>query len=134
MVYQEHRAVKTQRDGVTDITGQVANIIRASGLKNGIVTVEADPISVGVLRLPVDNSALCEDVVREMRRLVPARINFTQEVSPEYTAGNLKCAFFGSTATGLIQKGTLLNGQSGFFLMEYDGPASRTYHVCVIGE
>lgn len=134
MVYQECRNISTLKNDVVDITEQVIAAIRDSGVQRGTVTVEADSCAVGCLRLRRNSLELTKDLTREMRRLVPARINFTQEISPEYTAGNLKYAFFGNCVTGIVRNGMLLNDLNGFFLMEYDGPATRSYHVCVIGE
>lgn len=134
MVYQEYRSLTTARNDVLDITEQVSQVIAASGIQNGIVAVEAEAATVGIVRMQRNGDELRSDLTKEMRRLVPARITFQQEISPEYTAGNLKSAFFGNSVTSVVQGGRLLNGQNGMFLLEYDGPAARKYHVCVIGE
>lgn len=135
MVYITELTLRTGKDAASEITEAVAAAVSGSGIKNGMVTVETCCGSTGILRMAAGNEKVVSDVVKEMRRLVPARINFANEESPENAAGWIKAALFGASVTGIVKDGALALGQDGgIYFMDYDGPRDRTYHVCVVGQ
>lgn len=118
-----------------NITKAVTEALSGCGIKNGMVTVETASPATGILRMAAGEEKVVYDVVKEMRRLVPARINFKNEESPEQAAGCIKSALFGASVTCVVKDGALAFGkESGIYFMDYDGPRTRTYRVCVVGE
>ena len=135
MVYITELTLRTGREAASEITAAVSAAISGSGIKNGMVTVETPCPATGVLRMAAGEEKVVYDVVKEMRRIVPARINFANEESPENAAGCIKSALFGAGVTCVVKDGALALGKgSGIYFMDYDGPRDRTYHVCVMGE
>lgn len=132
MVYMTELTLRT-RDAASAITEAVAAAVKGSGIQNGMVTVETCCGSTGILRMAAGNEKVVTDVVKEMRRLVPARINFANEESPENAAGWIKGALFGTSVTGIVKDGKLAQ-DFGIYFMDYDGPRERTYRVCVVGQ
>ncbi len=135
MVYSETKKLETGKNTVHDITAEVNAVLAASGVKNGILVVETKHSTAGIVRTTAWGHEVLDDLVKEMRRIVPARINFKHEESPEDAAGHLKNAFFGSSVSCIVRDGRLVaDGGLGVYFMEYDGPRSRIYDVCVVGE
>lgn len=132
MVYMTELTLRT-KDAASAITEAVAAAVKDSGIQNGMVTVETCCGSTGILRMAAEDERVVTDVVKEMRRLVPARINFANGVSPENAAGWIKGALFGTGVTAIVKDGKLAQ-DFGIYFMDYDGPRERTYRVCVVGQ
>jgi secondary thiamine-phosphate synthase enzyme len=130
MAYIVIKELTTSRNGMHDVTGEVREILKKSGVRNGTLTVEAEGPACGVLRLCGEAGA---DLVKQTRDLVPARVNFACQAPPEETAGLLKSALFGSSLSLIVKDGEILFGGKILFA-EYDGPRDRRYAVCVQGE
>lgn len=126
--------VKTQKNSVVDITASVLEAVTESKVQNGIVTVMADGVSFGVALLEKNNPAIIEDLEEELKRLVPSRITFKYEVSPDSAAGRIKSCLFGASATAIVADGKLACDQLGFFVLEHNGASDRGFFVSVIGE
>ena len=76
-----------------------------------------------------------EDIVKEMRKIIPARINYLHQDGPENAAGHIKSALFGTSVSMIIKDGKLLiEDKQDVCFADYDGPQIRTYRVCVMGE
>lgn len=134
MVYTTELKLRTSAVPAQEITGAVAEAIAASGVKQGIVLVETGNAASGVLRAPAGNEKAMQDVMKELRHLVPARINFANEESPENAAGCVKCALFGASVACAVVEGALSGVENGIYFMDYDGPRTCTCTVCVLGQ
>jgi len=135
MVYTKEYALTTGRDSLQNITAQIVETVKESKVKNGIVAVETTASSAGIFRITSYGKEVLDDIVREMRRIVPARINFYHQDSPENAAGHMKNCLFGSSVSLILKDGKLLcEGKDDVFFAEYDGPRERSFSVCVMGE
>jgi secondary thiamine-phosphate synthase enzyme len=127
------REILTEKNGVHDITAEVKEIIAQSGVKNGILVVETPHPTAGILALSFSDPLVQKDLVCEIKRLVPSRITFHHEDSPDDAAGQIKRALFGSSVTAILQDGAAVSEETlGYFLCEYDGPRKRRFFVVVI--
>ncbi len=135
MVYTKEYKITTDRDSLQDITAEVCETIKESGIRNGIVTVETVEEAAGLFKIASLGQEVKDDIIREMRRMVPARINYRYQVSPENAAGQIKNCLFGSSVSMILREGKLLcEGKQGVCYADYDGPQERSYSVCVMGE
>lgn len=135
MVYIKELKIRTGRDSCDIITSQVDRAIKESGILSGVAVVESGDESVGILKIAGCTPEVVEDIRKEMRRLVPARINFTNQDSPENTAGRIKSCFYGSSVSLIVKDGKLLcDEKQDICFADYDGPQDRTFSVCVYGE
>ena len=135
MVYIKELRIRTGRDSCDIVTSQVEKAIQESGVLNGIAVIESADAGVGILKIAGCTPEIIEDINREMRRLVPARINFTNQDSPENTAGRIKEAFYGSSVSLIVKNGKLLcDGKQDVCFTDYDGPQDRTFTICVYGD
>ena len=135
MVYIRKFELITGKDSFTDITKEVKEAIASSNIRNGIVTVETPHSTAGIFKITNCGNEVIEDIVREMRRIVPARINFRHQDSPEDSAGHIKSCLFSSSVSLILEDGKLLcEEKQEICFADYDGPRERTYSVCVVGE
>lgn len=135
MVFTKEYELVTGRDLLTKITSKVDEAIKESGIKDGIVVVETRYSTAGILKISRHGEEILDDIVREMRRIVPARINYYHQDSPENAAGHIKSALYGSSVSLILKDGRLYCEDSqDLYFAEYDGPRNRTYAVCVMGE
>ena len=135
MVFNKEFTITTGRDSLTKITDSIRETIKECKAQNGIVTVETAHSTAGILKITVQGEEVLDDIVREMRRLIPARINFYHQESPENAAGHIKSAFYGSSLSMILKDGRLLcEDKQDIYFADYDGPRVRTYSVCVVFE
>ena len=135
MVYIREFRLTTGRDSLQKITAEVNETIIESKIKNGTVTVETAHSTAGILKVTSVGEEVGEDIVKEMRRIVPARINYIHQDSPENAAAHIKSSLFGSSVSLIVKDGRLLcEGKQEICFADYDGPRERTYSVCVMGE
>jgi secondary thiamine-phosphate synthase enzyme len=130
----EKISFETFKNGVTNLTSQVKDIVDKSAQKDGICVVFT-PHTTGALAITSFWDSLGhEDVQDEIRRLIPTRVDFKhQHDTPEDAAGHVKSAFIGVSLTVMVEDGTLLLGHSqGIYFLEFDGPRMRECFVKVI--
>ena len=131
----EMRELTTEKNGVHDITAQVREIVAKSGVKNGIVTIEVPHSTAGVVATSFYDPKVKDDLMADIKRLIPSRITFQHEESPDDAAGHLKCALFGTSVTSILKDGAFVAEKAlGYFLCEYDGPRKRQFYVAVMGD
>lgn len=126
--------ITTEMNGFHNITSEIKKIIEESKVKNGIVTIEVPHTTAGVLCMTSLDPLIREDMLREMKNIVPSRINFKHQDSPDDTAGHIKTTLFGNSFTSIILDGKLVSTEKtmGYFLAEYDGPRNRSFYVSII--
>lgn len=128
-------SITTGRDLLLNISAEVNKSIADSGIKNGVVVVECPHSTAGILKIDVHGEEVLDDIVREMRRIIPARINFYHQEAPENAAGHIKSSLFGSSVSLILKDGKLLcDGKQDIYFADYDGPRERVYSVLVMGE
>lgn len=133
MTYTEKITLSTEGASVREITEAVEAIVASSGIRSGIVTVEACAAASGVFLAPGRHEKALRDILKEMRHLVPARINFANEESPENAAGCVKAALFGASVSRVVKEGALAE-ENGIYFADYDGPRECGCIVCVVGQ
>jgi secondary thiamine-phosphate synthase enzyme len=126
--------LKTQANGLIDITPLAEQALAESGVKDGLLLVSV-PHSTAAVTLvsPWDPLGL-EDVHDELCRLVPTRIDFKhQHDTPQDAAGHIKAALVGHSRTLFVQDSKLGVGHSQkIFFWEFDGPRSRSVQIKVM--
>ena len=135
MVFIKDYSLTTDRDSLSKITDNVIKTIEESEVKNGVVVVESCHSTTGILMVASYGQEILEDITKEMRRNIPARINFKHQEAPENAAGHIKSSLFGTSVSLIIKDGKLIcDGKQDVYFADYDGPRNRQYCVCVTGE
>lgn len=135
MVYTQRKTIQTEQNSITSITEEVDAVLVASGIRNGILVVETPHSTAGILRTTDKAKSAHKDLMYDIKRLVPSRVDFVHKESPDDAAGHIKCALFGTSVSAIIQDGKPVSDKKlGYFFVEYDGPRARTYYISIVGE
>src|SRR5579859_1500896 len=124
----------TDRNGLFDITPQVAEQLAESGITDGILLVSVPHSTAAVTVVSPWDPAGLEDVQDEICRLIPTRIDFKhQHDTPQDAAGHIKAALVGHSRVFYIHDGKLGLGHSQkIFFWEFDGPRSRSVQIKIL--
>jgi secondary thiamine-phosphate synthase enzyme len=122
------------RNGLIDITEQVAEIVRTSGVSDGLILVSVPHSTASITVVSPWDVLGLEDVNDEIIRLIPTRIDFKHQYdTPQDAAGHVKAAIVGHSRSFFIDKGRLGLGHSQkIYFWEFDGPRHRTVDVKII--
>lgn len=126
--------LRTENQGIHDITESLKESVEKSGIKEGICIVYNMHSTAGLTVFsPWDPNGF-KDLNHEIRRLIPTRIDFYhQHDTPEDAAGHIKSALFGVSKTFIINKGKLIiGGSQHVYFLEFDGPRNREYYIKII--
>jgi secondary thiamine-phosphate synthase enzyme len=128
--------LSTDGNRAFDITDDITRAIADSGVLEGVAVVALPhtTASLGIISFP-DPLGLV-DVMDEVARLVPTRIDFKhQHDTPQDAAGHIKSTIIGTTMSLIVTSGAPLLGHSQkVYFMEHDGPRQRQFHVQVVGQ
>ncbi|HCZ05613.1 MAG: hypothetical protein PWP37_795 [Thermotogota bacterium] len=114
-----------------DITSQVARVVGDSGVENGICVVYVPHTTAGVVVNESYDPTVTMDILEALEKLAPRSSNY------RHMEGNadshIKSSLIGNSTSLIIESGRLLLGRwGGVFLMEFDGPRTRTVYVKVL--
>lgn len=122
--------LQTRREEFRNITPQVQETVRASGVREGLCVVYCPHTTAGMTINENADPDVASDMLLALDDLFPDR--------PEYrhaegnTTAHLKASFVGSSVTVPITEGRLALGVwQGIYFCEFDGPRSRTYTITV---
>ncbi|MGI5888313.1 MAG: secondary thiamine-phosphate synthase enzyme YjbQ [Oscillospiraceae bacterium] len=115
----------TDYNGVRDITGDVEDFVKESGLENGFVIIH-DPHTTGSIGIGSSDDGFGEDFMLEMDKMVPITNSFHQPDTPFAAAGHIKTAIVGTNLSVIVKDGELVLGDGKAILFyEFDGPRMR---------
>ena len=121
-VYQTTLTVRTRGPGTYEITGEVAQALKQSGLREGIATVFCQHTSCSLVLMENADASARRDLEAWLDRLVPAddpRFTHTLEGADDMPS-HIKMALTRSSETIPIADGQLLLGTwQGIFLWEH---------------
>ncbi len=125
--------VKTQRrTQLVDITDQIRQFIRGSGVKTGICFLYVPHTTAGVLINEHADPDVAADAEGTFDRMVPDHPAY------EHAEGNsdshVKTMLAGISQFVFVENGQLVLGRwQGIFLAEFDGPRERKLYVKIEG-
>jgi secondary thiamine-phosphate synthase enzyme len=110
------------REGLYDITSQVAECVVESGVKSGFVNVYAQGATAAIMIQENWDKSVQEDVVDLLRKLIPQGI-WKHDVQDGNADSHLKAGIVGPSETIPIVEGRLgLSTWQNIFFCEFDGP------------
>jgi secondary thiamine-phosphate synthase enzyme len=121
-------------DSLTNITDQVRDAVKESGVVSGVCYVVVPHTTAGItINSYVDPLTAC-DIISDVRRLIPTRTDFQHIAdTPSDAAGHIKSTLIGTSEVILIEDGDLVLGHSqGLMFYEFDGPRKRRVLVRII--
>ena len=121
-------------DALVDITAQVRAAVAESGAAAGLCVLIVPHTTAGITINSNLDMATPADLLAEIQRLVPKRVDFAHQYdTPADAAGHIKAALVGQSVTLAIEAGELLlGGSQSIMFFEFDGPRRRSVQVKII--
>lgn len=120
-----------QHCAMIDITREVQNLVKESGVKNGICVIFVPHTTAGVTINENSDPDVVRDFLLEFSKIVPLSDDYQH--SEGNSAAHIKSSMTGFSQTIIIDDGRLLLGTwQGIYFMEFDGPRIRKVHVKIL--
>jgi secondary thiamine-phosphate synthase enzyme len=124
--------VKTDlHTAMIDITRKVQDIVKESGIENGICIVYIPHTTAAVTVNENADPDVVKDFMMEINKLVPLSDGYRH--SEGNSAAHIKASMIGFSETLIVENGRLVLGTwQGIYFMEFDGPRIRKVYVKVL--
>ena len=120
--------IDTKREEMKNITRDVAECIKKSGVQNGICTVFCPHTPAAITINENADPDVVHDLLYALRETYPDRREFRH--AEGNSAAHLKSSVLGASATILIEDARpLLGTWQGIYFCEFDGPRRRSCWV-----
>lgn len=107
-----------------NITLQIQNLIRDSGLKDGIVIIYCPHTTAAITINEGADPAVTRDILSELDKVIPLRDNY-QHLEGN-SAAHIKSSIVGCSQTVIIENSSMVLGTwQAIFFCEFDGPRNR---------
>ncbi len=115
-----------------DVTAQVRDAIRQSGIRAGLALVFTPHTTAAVTINENADPDVVADLCMEINKIVPFDDHYRH--AEGNSAAHLKSSLFGASETLIVEEGApVLGTWQGIYFCEFDGPRSRRLHIQVIG-
>jgi len=127
-------SVPTQQQvELVDITSQVSQVIRESGIQRGLCTVFVPHTTAGVTINENADPDVKADIIKELNKVIPLRDGYAHMEGN--SAAHIKTTLTGSSETLIVEQGELVLGVwQDIYFCEYDGPRNRSCYIKVLKE
>lgn len=121
----------SQHIAMIDITREIKNLVKESGVKNGICVVYVPHTTAGLTINENADPDVIRDFMMEMNKISSLSDGYRQREG--HSTAHLKSSMMGFSQTVIIEDGKLLMGTwQGIYFMEFDGPRIRKIHVKIM--
>ena len=125
-------SLATERNNWIEVTGNVRDLVRESGVRNGLCVVYCPHTTAGITINENADPDVVRDLIFALEKTYPDRAEFRH--SEGNSAAHLKASVIGNSATVIIRDGRLLLGTwQGIYFCEFDGPRTRKVWVNLVG-
>lgn len=133
MTMQTIKIKTLEKQRMVDVTKQVQQRVKESGVISGICTVFC-PHTTGAVTLQENSDPDVKlDLLDALDRAVPAKANYRD--ADGNSAAHVKASLIGSSVTMFVENGKLVLGSwQAVFFCEFDGPRDRSLLVRVSGD
>jgi secondary thiamine-phosphate synthase enzyme len=109
---------------LVEITELVRNVVKSSGVDEGICTVYVPHTTAGVTINEHADPSVVSDIIMQLAKIVPATGAYSH--SEGNSDAHIKASLMGSSQSIIITNGDLALGTwQGIFFCEFDGPRNR---------
>jgi secondary thiamine-phosphate synthase enzyme len=121
-----------RREELIDITAQIRETARKSGLRNGLVSVYAQGATAAIMIQENWDASVPTDVVNFLHKLIPPGV-WLHDQQDNNGDAHLKAGLVGPSETIPLIEGELgLSTWQGIFFCEFDGPRKKRTVVCTL--
>jgi secondary thiamine-phosphate synthase enzyme len=122
----------SKRTELIDITSEVQEEVRISGVQEGLCIISAKHTTAGII-INENENGLKEDILKLLDRLVPPGAGYRHDRIDNNADSHLKAILIGSSEALPIAQGKLeLGTWQSIFFAEMDGPRYRTVNVTIL--
>lgn len=122
-------SIETRAD-LVDITSQVQNVVRESGISEGICILYVPHTTAGITINEGADPDVKRDLLTHLEKLVPRRGSYRHVEGN--TDAHIKASLMGCSETIFVQEGRLTLGTwQSIYFAEFDGPRTRKVLVKV---
>jgi secondary thiamine-phosphate synthase enzyme len=123
----------TRQVEMIDISEEVCNFIRETGLTKGLAVVFTPHTTAAVTINENADPDVCRDLVMAINKIVPMQDGYHHFEGN--SAAHLKSSLFGASETLIINDGKISLGTwQGIYFCEFDGPRQRQVQIQVFGQ
>ncbi len=123
----------TRRCDLIDITPQILEVVRHSGIENGICVLSVPHTTAGLVVNENWDPSVRQDLLDTLERLVPSGARYAHREGN--AAAHIKSCLVGTSELLHIDGGNLsLGSWQGVYFAEFDGPRGRRVLVRVIAD
>jgi secondary thiamine-phosphate synthase enzyme len=121
----------TSREELLDVTQQVQEAVRASGVRSGVVWIMSPHTTAGITIQENADPDVRTDLLEHLRSLVPHSAAFLH--AEGNSDAHIKTSLVGASQATAIDGGKLLLGTwQAIYFCEFDGPRSRKVLVKIL--
>ena len=121
----------SSRTELVDISSEVREAVRASGVKEGICLLYVPHTTAGITINESADPSVRKDIVMETNKVIPLDDGYAHREGN--SAAHIKSSLLGCSAALIVADGELVLGTwQGVFFCEFDGPRARKAHVRVV--
>jgi len=122
-----------RRSEFIDITSQIEEVVRASGIEKGVCIIFCPHTTAGLVINENADPSVRRDIIQHLEELVPYQKGYT------HTEGNadshIKSSLLGSSLSLIIEGGKIMLGTwQGIYFCEFDGPRKRKVHLKLVSD
>jgi secondary thiamine-phosphate synthase enzyme len=111
-----------------NITPQIQEAVKSSGVRNGVCTVFVPHTTAGVTINENADPDVVSDMLKEINKIVPFDDNYSHMEGN--SAAHIKASLFGFSQQVIINEGRLVLGTwQSIYFCEFDGPRNRNKHI-----
>ena len=126
--------LRTEYMGMHDISEGIRKVVEESGIRNGICHIAMLHSTAGLL-ITSKNPETRKDVMEDIERMVPTRVDFKHRETASDAGGHVKTALTGSQITLAVCGGEMMLGSDqAVVFAEFDGPRPRSYYTAVLAD
>ena len=121
--------VKTKsRTQFVDVTSQVQDVVRSSGIENGLCMLYVPHTTAAVTINESADPSVKSDILMVLNEFVPWEANYRHMEGN--SPAHIKSTLVGASELITVENGRLVMGTwQGIFFCEFDGPRTRKLHV-----
>ncbi|MCY6372604.1 secondary thiamine-phosphate synthase enzyme YjbQ [Clostridium ganghwense] len=121
----------TKEEQFINISYLVEKSVIGSGVKDGIAVIFCPHTTSGITINENADPDVTRDIIVTLDKLIPAKSNYKHFEGNSHA--HLKASYMGSSATVIIENGSLLTGTwQGIYFCEFDGPRNRKVYIKII--
>lgn len=123
--------IRTDREGLYNITSYVRQTLNESGVESGIAVIFCPHTTAAITINENADPDVQTDLLFALDKTYPDRPQFKHMEGN--SAAHLRSSCVGASETVIIEDGTLLLGTwQGVYFAEFDGPRTRNFYVKIV--